>query len=312
MRRRLVLLFVPVLLGSVLSGCGGGAEKPTVKVTGEFGQRPDVIFGKASAPTGKFSSSTLVGGKGAKVGDGDLVIANYLGYTWSKSGSSKLIGSSFQGSAPVAFPSWTLVPGLKRALTGSKVGSRVLAVIPPADGYGDKGSPRLQIAGDDSLVYVLDVVATYPKGASVKATKGLDEPGLPKVSVGAVPEITVPLGSPAPDKLVVRTVSEGSGAPVKGGQLLAIQYSGALWRTGKVFSSSWADGRVYAANIGVQQVIKAWDEALVGQKVGSRLMVVAPPELAYGAKEMKTKGLPKYGIKAKDTLVYVIDILGAY
>jgi hypothetical protein len=41
-------------------------------------------------------------------------------------------------------------------------------------------------------------------------------------------------------------------------------------------------------------------------------MVVAPPELAYGAKEMKIKGLPKYGIKAKDTLVYVIDILGAY
>jgi len=310
--RRAVLLVVPVLLGSVLSGCSGGSDKPTVKVTGEFGQRPEVAFEKASAPTGKFSSSTLVSGKGAKVGDGDLVIANYLGYTWSKSGASKLIGSSFQGGTPSAFPSWTLVPGLKKALTGSKVGSRVLAVIPPADGYGDKGSARLQIAGDDSLVYVLDVVATYPKGESVKATKGLDEPGLPKVSAGAVPEITVPLGSPAPGKLVVRAVSEGSGAPVKGGQLLAIQYSGALWRTGKVFSSSWVDGKVYASNIGVQQVIKAWDQALVGQKVGSRLMVVAPPELAYGAKDMKIKGLPKYGIKAKDTLVYVIDILGAY
>ncbi|WP_410967504.1 FKBP-type peptidyl-prolyl cis-trans isomerase, partial [Salmonella sp. SAL4456] len=86
------------------------------------------------------------------VGDGDLVIAKYVGYSWKKASEPKLLGSSYQGAGPGAFPSWNLVPGLKRALVGAKVGSRVVAVIPPKDGYGSQGSARLQVTGDDTLV----------------------------------------------------------------------------------------------------------------------------------------------------------------
>ncbi|GAB3659002.1 FKBP-type peptidyl-prolyl cis-trans isomerase [Actinocorallia lasiicapitis] len=278
---------------------------------GEFGDRPEVEFPKDAKPGEKLALTTLIKGEGAQVAEGDLVIAKYVGYSWNASSEPKLIGSSYQGAGAGAFPSWNVVPGLKKAFTSAKVGSRVVAVIPPKDGYGDKGSQRLQISGSDSLVYVLDVMATYPKGAAVADPKALDEPGLPTISAARVPEIGLPKGSP-PSKLTVRTVKEGAGPSVKGGQLLAIQYVGALWRDGKVFSSSWADGKVYATVIGAGQVIKGWDEGLVGQKVGSRLLVVAPPDKAYGAKDMEVKGLPNYGIKANDTLVYVVDVLGAF
>jgi peptidylprolyl isomerase len=80
-----------------------------------------------------------------------------------------------------------------------------------------------------------------------------------------------------------------------------------LWRTGKEFYSTWNDGRPSGEILGVGQDIKAFDEGLVGQKVGSRMLLVVPPKWGYGA-----KGLSHYGIKGDDTLVYVVDILGAH
>ncbi|WP_157963946.1 FKBP-type peptidyl-prolyl cis-trans isomerase [Actinocorallia populi] len=309
MRRFAGSLAVSVLLAVSLTACGG--DEPGVAVEGEFGQRPEVEFPKGEAPPEVFQVETRIEGSGREVGDGDLVVADYAGYVWKKGGTSTLIGSSYQGGVPSSFPTWNLVKGLKKALVGAKVGSRVVAVIPPEDGYGDKGAPRLQIGGEDSLVYVLDVVAAHAKSATVESDQGLEKAGLPKVTAGAVPGVAVPDG-PAPEELVVETVKRGPGAEIRPGRLVAIQYVGALWRDGKVFSSSWSDGRVYASVIGQGLVIKGWDEALVGRTAGSRLMVVAPPDKAYGDADLKVKGLPKYGIKADDTLVYVIDVLGVY
>ncbi|MEU9843802.1 FKBP-type peptidyl-prolyl cis-trans isomerase [Actinomadura sp. NPDC048032] len=59
--------------------------------------------------------------------------------------------------------------------------------------------------------------------------------------------------------------------------------------------------------IGTGQVMKGWDQGLVGQKVGSRVLLVVPPALGYGA-----KGLAQFGIRGDDTLVFVVDLLGAH
>ena len=58
--------------------------------------------------------------------------------------------------------------------------------------------------------------------------------------------------------------------------------------------------------IGKGQVITGWDKALVGQKVGSRVLVVVPPSEGYGK-----DGNQQAGIKGTDTLVFVVDILAA-
>jgi peptidylprolyl isomerase len=52
-----------------------------------------------------------------------------------------------------------VIPGWDKGLVGQTVGSRVLLVIPPADGYGSAGSPQANIKGTDTLVFVVDILA---------------------------------------------------------------------------------------------------------------------------------------------------------
>jgi peptidylprolyl isomerase len=44
-------------------------------------------------------------------------------------------------------------------VVGQTVGSRVLLVVPPADGYGAAGSASVGIDGTDTLVFVVDILA---------------------------------------------------------------------------------------------------------------------------------------------------------
>jgi peptidylprolyl isomerase len=110
-----------------------------------------------------------------------------------------------------------------------------------------------------------------------------------------------------PAKPRFRTLVQGTGEPVRPGQLLALQYTGAFWRDGRVFDSSWSTGQVFSTTIGKGQVVKGWDLGLVGQRVGSRVLLVVPPAWGYGS-----KGLKQAGIKGTDTLVFVVDIVGAH
>ena len=52
-------------------------------------------------------------------------------------------------------------------------------------------------------------------------------------------------------------------------------------------------------------VIRGWDEGLIGQRVGSRVLLSIPSEYGYGH-----RGVPQAGIRGGDTLVFVTDILG--
>ena len=110
----------------------------------------------------------------------------------------------------------------------------------------------------------------------------------------------------APKTLQVKALIKGSGAVVKKGQNLAVQYTGVIWRTGKVFDSSWSRNMPLTTVIGEGQVIKGWDTGLVGQTVGSRVLLVIPPADGYGS-----AGASTAGIKGTDTLVFVVDILAA-
>lgn len=116
----------------------------------------------------------------------------------------------------------------------------------------------------------------------------------------AAPEITLPDGDP-PSDLIVETVVEGEGEDVESGDLLLADYTGVLWDGGEEFDSSWSRGEPAAFAIGTGAVIEGWDEGLVGQQVGDRVLLVIPPELGYGDQESPT-------IPANSTLVFVVDI----
>jgi peptidylprolyl isomerase len=111
--------------------------------------------------------------------------------------------------------------------------------------------------------------------------------------------------SSAPEGLQVDVLSAGDGAEVKAGQEIDVNYHGQIW-DGELFDSSFKRGSSISFGIGIGQVIKGWDDALVGQKIGSRVLISIPPEFGYGV-----RGMPQAGIKGTDTLVFVVDILGA-
>jgi peptidylprolyl isomerase len=122
-------------------------------------------------------------------------------------------------------------------------------------------------------------------------------------SFGEKPVLTFP-ATPAPAELEVLVLSRGDGALVEAGDDLVVHYLGQTWG-GHVFDTSYDRGSSINFPIGVGAVIAGWDEALVGQQIGSRVLVSIPPHQGYG-----DRGVPQAGIKGGDTLVFVVDIVG--
>jgi FKBP-type peptidyl-prolyl cis-trans isomerase len=311
MRRIAALLSVPLLAVLALAGCGSStssSSSPSVSVKGQFGTVPTVTIPKETAAK-TLVTKTLVKGGGPALTKADAFVGNYAVYVWSGK-TSKLAESTFTSKSPQLFAG-TLLPGLESALQGKKMGSRVLAVIPPAEGYGKTGNSQAGVTANDTLVFVVDMIKEFANNASATGSQVSSGGGsLPTVTAkaGAAPTITIPKSAKQPTGLVTKTLIKGTGPVVAKGQTVVAQYVGEIWRTGKVFDSSWSRGEPFGFTIGAtpSQVITGWDKGLIGQTVGSRVMLVVPPAEGYG----KT-GSSQAGIKGTDTLVFVVDIVGA-
>jgi FKBP-type peptidyl-prolyl cis-trans isomerase len=290
------------------AGTGSSAANKEVTVTGAFGASPTVKVPKAKAGPALFTK-TLIQGSGKPLTTSESLVGNFVLYDW-KGTTSKLVGSTYKSGSPTLF-SGQLLPGLQAALIGQKAGSRVLAVVPPKDGFGSAGNSQIGVGATDTLVFVIDMVSEVGNtdgatGAQVSNGGGK----LPTVTVtpGKAPAVKVPAAAP-PAKLTVKTLAQGSGAKVAKGDFVVVQYTGVIWKTGKVFDSSWSRSAPFAFSIGAGQVVKGWDNGLVGQSVGSRVLLSVPPADGYG-KQGVSSGTVK--ISGTDTLVFVVDVLGTY
>src|SRR5258708_1839528 len=92
----------------------------------------------------------------------------------------------------------------------------------------------------------------------------------------------------------------GKGAEAKDTDRVTVEYTGKL-TDGKVFDTSVGKAP-FVFKLGSKQVIKGWDQGVVGMKVGGSRTLTIPPELAYGDHELT-------GIPAKSTLVFDIKLL---
>jgi FKBP-type peptidyl-prolyl cis-trans isomerase len=317
MRRFAVTLVLPLLAIGLLAGCGGSSAQsgatPAVTVSGTFGKNPAITI-PAQKASKTLTVKTIIRGTGPALGKTDAVVVNYAVDIWNGT-SHRLAFSSFTSHQPALFTSQTLLPGLRTALVGQKMGSRMLVVVPPKQAFGTSGNPQAGIKGTDTLVFVVDLIKDFAGNASASGQQVSSGGGaLPKVTAtaGAAPTIKVPSAKP-PAKLVTKVLVKGTGPAVKAKQYVVVQYVGALWRKGKgngtVFDASWKRGQPFPFVIGSQpsQVIPGWDRGLTGQTVGSRVMLVIPPADGYGK-----AGNSQAGIKPTDTLVFVVDLLGAF
>ncbi len=122
-------------------------------------------------------------------------------------------------------------------------------------------------------------------------------------SFGDKPTLTFP-SNPAPAELEVKVLAPGDGALVESGDTIVVNYLGQTWG-GHVFDNSYDRGDTISFPIGVGAVIGGWDAGLVGQPIGSRVLLSIPPHEAYGP-----RGVPQAGIRGTDTLVFVVDVVG--
>jgi peptidylprolyl isomerase len=110
-------------------------------------------------------------------------------------------------------------------------------------------------------------------------------------------EPDVKAGKGTLSKIVITPIVKGTGPVVKKGQTITANYKLVSYKTGEVIDSSWSRGQAFSTQIGVGAVIQGWDEAIPGQKVGSRLQLDVPAALAYGAQQ--------------GDLRFVVDLLAA-
>ncbi|MDI2127714.1 protein kinase domain-containing protein [Yinghuangia seranimata] len=146
---------------------------------------------------------------------------------------------------------------------------------------------------------------TTPSGSAT--TPGTGDAGAATAQDGArqAPDVsTLDLG-PA-DRFTVRVLEPGTGPAVTTGQTVVAHYVGFHYADHSVFDSSWTRGQTFAFRIGDKQVIAGFDEGLLGQKVGSRVLLVLPPDKAYG--DTPADGS---GIKPGETIAFVVDIKAA-
>lgn len=114
---------------------------------------PSVTVGDTATPD-TTQIATLQKGDGVTVAEGDLVMLQYHGVRVS---DGEVFDSTWDGGVPISYQTTGFVEGFQKALVGQTVGSQVLAVIPPAEGYGE-GEINAENLTGETLVFVVDIL----------------------------------------------------------------------------------------------------------------------------------------------------------
>lgn len=307
--RKLPALLVVAALLPALAACSAspreeypsGDASSVVTASGDFGTQP-VVDMPTPVIAHETQVSVLIEGDGEVLRNGQpvLVEATILnggtgevlqqsGYAGERSGVLLTVGSN-------------ALPPVTEALEGVTVGSRIVVVGTAADTHDGQAVPDSGVAADDSFVYVVDVLDAFLPKADGATRAG--ENGDPTVVLApnGRPGITIPKGD-APEDLVTSVLKQGDGEVVKDGDYAVLHYTGVTWADNKVFDSSWDRDQASVMQLTAGSVVDGFHQGLVGQKVGSQVLLVIPPSLGYGDQASDT-------IPAGSTLVFVVDILG--
>jgi len=283
----------PTPTSTAAGGDGPTAEDvaavDAITVDGDFGSAATMTLPATPFTVTSDVSRLLVEGDGDTIEAGQLLS---LHSAWVSGADGSDLGTTYDVGHPEAV---TLDPAqlpavLVDALTGRKVGTRLLLALAGADG---------------ATLAVVDVVGAQTLPTKAEGTQVDPVDGLPTVTRddSGQPTLTAATGD-APTELTVQPLVEGTGPVTEEGQSVVVKYSGWLW-DGTSFDSSWENGATFpVAPLGQANVIDGWNQGLVGIPVGSQVLLVIPPELGYGDTE-------KEGIPAGSTLVFVVDVLAA-
>ena len=265
-----------------------GDAAQAVTVEGDFGEEPTVsIDGPLEASEIQAHTVTTGDGDVTEAGDNvSLVISVFSAETGEVASSQ---------SADLVVSDASMYPAFTAAIECRPVGSRVVTVVPADQLYGETGNEALGIAANETVIFVTDIKEINEPPTVEEWTEDV-----PEVSFDddGVPTISLP-GTEAPDGVRVKVLEEGDGATVAATDQVTLAYQGIRWKDGKVFDQSYGS---QAATFPITGVIPGFSAAVVGQKVGTQLLVSIPSEYAYA----EGSGSELAG----QDLVFLIDIKG--
>jgi peptidylprolyl isomerase len=285
---------------SASCGTSSGSVSDSIKATGKVGSAPKVTFAK-KLTTKKTEKTTLVKGKGAAIKAGQPVIFQvslFDGKTGKKATATDYTSS---GTYLVAGKSDSL-NALSQGLVCSHVGDRIAIAGSAKDSTNGQGISQYKIGAKDSVVFVADILKAFPSKATGTKEAPVSGVSTVKLAKDGAPTITVSK-SPAPTKLLATTLIKGTGTKIAKGDSIMVEYTGVVYKTGKVFDSSWAKKQPFVATLSTSSIIPGWIDGLSGQTVGSQVLLTIPPAEGYGT-------TAQTGIPANSTLVFAVDILG--
>jgi FKBP-type peptidyl-prolyl cis-trans isomerase len=293
----LVLTFV-----LAAAGCSGGSALDKVSVGATAGAPKVTIPENFSVD--KTTTKVIKQGSGDKLATGDLAKIAFVAYNGR---TGKQFDTSYGGRTPLTIDLTKdkSLAGFVKALKGQRVGTRLLAAIPPIDGFG-AARPEVGLKKSDTMVFYLNVLDKVGKVATGK------KQALP----AAVPTVVVAGGRPTGFKKTASTPAtltqssahiaiKGDGAKVPKGGTVVAHYLGQVFPQGAVFDTSWDRGAPATFPLG--SVIKCWQNLLPGVPVGSRVVLECTAADAYGDSPQ-----PGGKIKPGDALLFVVDVLDAH
>lgn len=266
-----------------------GAESKSVTVSGDPGSEVTATF--ETPFTASAVQRTIVDkGDGDVTAPGDSVDLHITVFGGNDGEVAISEDATFVSGDEQIFPAF--IAGIDCV----PVGSRVVTTVPAADLFGDEGSEGLGIEGGESVVIVTDVLGiTEP----VTPAEWTENPPTVEFNGDEPPVLTLPGGDPRPE-LLIDVIEEGDGKTVVAGDSVTVNYQGTNWNTGEIFDQSYGKEPATFTTTGV---VEGFGAALVGQKVGSKLVVSIPPEYGYGLEGESSNEL------AGQTLVFVIEII---
>ena len=314
MRRTSGLIAAAVLV-STLAACGAADERAgcspvlqpgdasrAVNAEGDLGSQPTVTF-PTPLVTEQSQVTELVRGDGEVLSRGEIADAHLSLYN----GEDGQLLTATDYAEMYLRRTVTADDNLGKALQCTAVGSRVVFATTVADVYGPD-NPQIPLENDATIVAVFDVERAF-KGRADGAPQ-LGQNGMPAVVLApnGRPGISVP-AEPAPKDLRIAVLKQGNGPEVAEGDKVVLHYTGLTWDDENVFDTSWEDG-VPATFTAVSSaddptgVVPGLAEALIGENVGSQVLVSIPPELGF------PEGQAPATVPEGSTMVFVFDVLG--
>jgi peptidylprolyl isomerase len=143
-------------LANSSTGSTASTAPATTPKSGPLSKPPTVTPPSGPPPT-KLVSKDLIVGTGAEAKAGASISVNDIGVLYK---TGKQFESSFARNEPftLTLGSKMVIPGWENGIPGMKVGGRRELIIPPAEGYGAKGSPP-KIPPNETLIFVIDLLS---------------------------------------------------------------------------------------------------------------------------------------------------------